>query len=55
MLLEDRISHNLFIGLTHQWAQEEKNGFEDEEGLGRIEQQVADQIVSESKARKIDN
>ncbi|MEC7143101.1 MAG: hypothetical protein VXW30_05940, partial [Candidatus Thermoplasmatota archaeon] len=47
VLLEDRISHNLFIGLTHQWTQRGEKWIRGRGGLGRIEQQVADRIISD--------
>lgn len=53
VLLEDRISHNLFIGLTHQWAQRGEKWIRGRGGLGRIEQQVADRIVSDLKQEKL--
>lgn len=53
VLFEDRISHNVFIGLTHQWAQRGEKWIRGRGGLGRIEQQVADQIVSELKQEKL--
>ena len=53
MLLEDRISHNLFIGLTHQWTQRGEKWIRGRGGLGRIEQQVADRIISDLKKEKL--
>ena len=53
VLFEDRISHNVFVGLTHQWAQRGEKWIRGRGGLGRIEQQVADQIVSELKQEKL--
>ena len=53
VLLEDRISHNLFIGLTHQWTQRGEKWIRGRGGLGRIEQQVADRIISDLKKEKL--
>ena len=53
VLLEDRISHNLFIGFTHQWAQRGEQWIRGRGGLGRIEQHVADQIISDLNQEKL--
>ncbi len=53
VLLEDRISHNLFIGLTHQWAQRGEKWIRGRGGLGRLEQKVADQIISDLNQEKL--
>ncbi len=53
VLLEDRIDHNLFLGLTHQWAQRGEKWIRGRGGLGRIEKLVADKIITDLHQEKL--
>lgn len=53
VLLEDRIPHNLFIGLTHQWAQRGERWIRGRGGLGRIDEIIADEIINDLKQEKL--
>jgi len=53
VLFEDRIPHDLFIGLTHQWAQRGERWIRGRGGLGRIGEDVANEIINDLKQEKL--
>ena len=49
VLLSDRIPHDVFVGLTHQWTSRGDRWLMGRGGLGRLEDSVSDQIIEALK------
>ena len=49
VLLKDRIPHDVFVGLTHQWTSRGEKWLMGRGGLGRLEESVSTTVIDALK------